>query len=114
MDEKAAVAQLADLLSEEFDALGAITENDRLGNVKLREKSVETVQLLTLLQECIVLCETLQSELISDLDILGARHVALLEGANLDRVRRAKEANLALRWHHLEDLLDHLLEFARD
>ena len=114
MDEKAAVAQLADLLSEEFDALGAITENDRLGNVKLREKSVETVQLLTLLQECIVLCETLQSELISDLYILGARHVALLEGANLDRVRRAKEANLALWRHHLEDLLDHLLEFARD
>lgn len=90
MDEEAAVAQLADLLGEEFDALGAITENDRLGNVKLREKSVEAVQLLTLLQKGIVLRETFQSELISDLDILGARHVALLEGADLNRVCRAK------------------------
>ena len=114
MDEEAAVAQLADLLGEELDALSTITENDSLGNVKLGEESVEAVQLLALLQEGVVLREALQGQLISDLDVLRAWHVALLEGANLDWVSCAKEANLAIHGHHLKDLLNHFLELTRD
>ena len=114
VDEEAAVAQLADLLGEELDALSTITENDSLGNVKLGEESVEAVQLLALLQEGVVLREALQGQLISDLDVLRAWHVALLEGANLDWVSCAKEANLAIHGHHLKDLLNHFLELTRD
>ena len=114
VDEEAAVAQLADLLGEELDALSTITENDSLGNVKLGEESVEAVQLLAFLQEGVVLREALQGQLISDLDVLGAWYVALLEGANLDWVSCAKEANLAIHGHHLKDLLNHFLELTRD
>ena len=114
VDEEAAVAQLADLLGEELDAFSTITENDSLGNVKLGEESVEAVQLLAFLQEGVVLREALQGQLISDLDVLGAWYVALLEGANLDWVSCAKEANLAIHGHHLKDLLNHFLELTRD
>ena len=38
---------MADFAGEEFDSFGAIAEDDCLGDVKLGEKRVETVKLLT-------------------------------------------------------------------
>lgn len=70
MNEEARVAELTDLLSQELDSLRAIAENDSLRNVKLREKGVEAVKLFLLLQERVILGQTLQCQLISDFDVL--------------------------------------------
>ena len=55
MNEEAGVAELTDLASQQLDSLRAIAKDDSLRDVKLREESVEAVELLALLQESIVL-----------------------------------------------------------
>jgi predicted oxidoreductase len=94
------VAQLGDLLGEEFDTVGGVTENNRLVDLQLLgkvsaslqllavhayrahlgEKSIETVNLLTLLHKRIVLRDTSQSELLHQVDLVGFSHVAILRG----------------------------------
>lgn len=71
MNKEARVAELTDLLSQELDSLRTIAENDSLRNVKLREEGVEAVKLFLLLQERVILGQTLQCQLISDFDVLG-------------------------------------------
>jgi len=112
VNEEAAVAELADFLGEHLDSLGAVAENDGLRDVELGEERVEAVELLALLQEGVVLGQTLQRQLISNLDVLGSWHVALLERADLYGVSRTEQANLAIDGHHLQNLLNHLLELA--
>jgi len=70
------------------------------------------VQLLSLLQEGIVLRQTLQCQLVSDLDVLGLFDVALLELTNFYRVSCTEQANLAIVRAHLQYLLNDLLEFS--
>ena len=72
------------------------------------------MQLLPLLQEGIILGETLECQLLSNLDVLRLWHVPLLERADLHGVGCAKESYLAVIRHHLKDLLDDLLEFSRN
>jgi len=55
VNEEAGVAELTDLASQQLDSLRAIAKDDSLRDVKLREESVEAVELLALLQESIVL-----------------------------------------------------------
>jgi uncharacterized protein with von Willebrand factor type A (vWA) domain len=55
---EAGVAQLRDLFGKEFDAIGRVAENDRLINLQLREKCVETVDLLPFLDVGVVLSDT--------------------------------------------------------
>ena len=90
MNEEARVAELTDLLSQELDSLRAIAENDSLRNVKLREEGVEAVKLFLLLQESVILGQTLQCQLISDFDVLRRGHVSLLEGTNFDWICSAE------------------------
>ena len=72
------------------------------------------MQFLLLLKERIVLRQSFQSQLLSNLDVLRLWNVALLEITDLDRVRSTEECNLAVVWHHLKNLLDDLLELSRN
>ena len=114
MNEEARIAELADLPGEELDALRAVTENDSLRNIKLGEESVQAVKLLSFFEEGVKLSKTLESELISDLDVLGLRNITLLELTNLNWVCGAEESDLTIIWHHLKYLLNDFLELARD
>ena len=72
------------------------------------------MQLLPLLQEGIILGETLQCQFLCNLDVLWLWHVPLLERADLNRVSCAKKCNLAVIRHHLKDLLHDFLELSRN
>ena len=61
-----------------------------MGNIKLGEQSVEAVQLLSLLEEGVVLSQALQGQLVRDLDILRLRNISLLELTDLDWVSCTK------------------------
>ena len=114
MNEEARIAELADFPGEELDALRAVTENDSLRNIKLGEESVQAVKLLSFFEEGVKLSKTLESELISDLDVLGLRNITLLELTDLNWVCGAEESDLTIIWHHLKYLLNDFLELARD
>lgn len=114
VDEEARVAELTDFARQELHSLGRFAEDDGLRDVKLREERVQAVELLLLLEEGIVLRHSLQGQLVRDLDVLGRWHISLLEGTNLDGVRRAEQADLTIIWQHIDDLLDYFLELARD
>lgn len=112
VDEEAREAELTDLAGQQFHALGAVAEDDRLRDVQFGEQRVQTVELLALFQVSVVLSHSLQSQLVRDLDKLGLGHVALLKLPNLNRVGRTEEANLTVEWHHFQNLLHHFLELA--
>ena len=114
MDEEARIAELADFLRQKLYSLRAIAENDRLRDVELGEEGVQAVKLLSFLQEGVVLCESLQSQLIRDLDVLGFGDVALLELTNFDWICCTEKANLAVLRAHFQNLLHDLLELSRD
>ena len=105
---------MADLASQELHSLCTVAENDGLRDVQLGEQGVQAVELLTLLEECIELGQTLQRELVGDFEVLGVGDVALLEVADLDRVRCTEKTDLPVSWHHLKNVLDDLLELTRD
>ncbi len=73
VDKEAGVAKLANLAGKKLYTLGTVAKNDCLRNVQLGEQSVEAVELLTLLQKGVVLGQTLQSQLICNLDVLRSR-----------------------------------------
>ena len=114
MNEETRVAQLADFTGQQLDSLCTIAENDCLRDIKLGEKSIQAMELLTFLEESIVLSETLQSQLVRDLDVLGLRDVSLLELSDLNGVCRTEKTNLTIIRHHLQDLLHYFLEFSRN
>lgn len=114
MDEEAGVAKLTDFSSQELDSLRAVAEDDRLRDVQLGEQGVQTVQLFPFLQERVVLGQTLQRQLIRDLDVVRLGHVTLLELTDLDGVGRAEQADLAILRAQFQDLLHDFLELSRD
>src|SRR5205085_720985 len=59
VDVVARIAQLSNLLRQQFHALGGIAEDDRLVDLELREQSVQAVNFLTFLYKSIVLGDTL-------------------------------------------------------
>ena len=90
MNEEARIAELTDLSGQKFDSLRTIAKDDCLGNVELCKESVEAVELLPFLQESVVLSQSLQSQLIRDLNVLRFGDVALLELTNFDWISRAE------------------------
>lgn len=86
---KARISQLSDLLGEQLNTVHRIAENDGLVNLQLQQgvksnpilllpttdlgkQGVQAVNLLTLLDEGIVLGNTLQRELLHQVDLIGA------------------------------------------
>lgn len=72
------------------------------------------MKLFLLLEERVVLRQTLQRQFVSDLDVLRVWHISLLERADFDWIGCAEEANLTVSRAHFQDLLDDLLELTRD
>ena len=71
------------------------------------------MELLALFKEGVVLRQSLQGQLICNLDILWVGHITLLELTNFNWISCTEQANLAtLRAAHLQDLLDHFLELS--
>lgn len=72
------------------------------------------MELLALFEESVVLSETFKCQLVRNLNVLGVGDVALLEVTDLNWVGCAKQADLAVIWHHLENLLNDFLELSRN
>ena len=106
VDEEAGVAKLVNFLSEEFNSLCSVAENDCLRNVQLAEESVEAVELLSLFEERVVLSQTLESEFIGNADENGVGDVVLHKIFDLDRVRSTEHHNLPVVVHHGKNVLD--------
>lgn len=100
------VAKLSDLLSQKLDTVGGVAEDDGLVDLKLREEGVETVHLLLLLDEGVVLGDTTQGQLVHEVDFIRAGHVAVREIFDGQREGGGKEHNLAVLGVELEKLLN--------
>lgn len=61
---EARISKVCDLLGEQFDPVCRVAKDDRLVDLQLRKESIETVDLLTLLDECIILCNTAESQFV--------------------------------------------------
>lgn len=59
VDVEARVSQLSDLFGQQLNSFGVFTKNDCLVNVQLGEKSVQAVELFSLLEVCVILSYTL-------------------------------------------------------
>ena len=75
MRVEAAVSQLCNLLGEQFDTVGGITEDDGLVDLEFGEQSVESVYLRLLLHEGVVLGDASKGELVHQIDFVWFVHV---------------------------------------
>ena len=103
---EARVAQLGNLLGQELDTVGRVAENDRLVDLQLREESVEAVHLLLLLDERVVLRDTPQCQLVHEIDLVRASHVAVGEVLDGQGESGREEHDLAVLGVELQKLLD--------
>ena len=69
------VAQLSDLLRQQFHSLDRVAEDDALVDLQFGEESVEAVHFLFLLHVGVELCDASESELIHQVDGVGVIQV---------------------------------------
>ena len=105
MDEKTRVAELGDLLREQFHAFGGVAEDDGLRDVELREERVEAVELLLLFEVGVELGDALQSQLLGQADVVRLLDVLVGELFDFSRVGSTEELDLLLSGHDVDDLL---------
>lgn len=110
VDVEARVAEFGDLLGEQLDSLGRVTEDDRLIDLQLREESVQAVDLLLLLDIRIVLSDTLKSELLHQIDLIRVVHVLLDELVDGARESSRVEKDLSVGREIGDDRVEHVLE----
>ena len=110
MDVETAVSEFGDLLGEQLDAMHRVAEDDRLVDGKLGEQGVEAVNLLPLLDKCIVLRDTLQGELLHQVDDVRLFQELFLELLHRHRERGGVQANLPRRREVAQQFLNHRLE----
>ena len=118
MDEEAAVAQVDDLLRQQLHARHAVTEDDRLVDLQLREERVQRVHLLALLEEHVVLRHALQCQLVHGVDHHRVVHVAIAEALHHVRERRREQHDLTLLrqqvLHHRQEVVrQHLVRLVQ-
>ena len=77
VDVEAREAELGDLLREQLHARHAVAEDNRLVDLQLGEERVQAVNLLALLHESIELRDTLQRQLVHEVDLVGIRQEPL-------------------------------------
>ena len=106
MAVEARVAQLRDLLGQKFDAVGRVAEDDGLVDLELGEERVETVHLLLLLDEGIVLRDAAQGELVHEVDLVRADHVLVAEILDREGEGGGEEHDLAVLGVKLEQLFN--------
>lgn len=113
VDVVAAVAQLGNLFREQFDTLRRIAEDDRLVDLELREERVETVHLLALLHERVVLRDALQRQLLHQVDLVRIAQMLLHEVLHAQWECRGEQQDLALLWQSHYDMIQHAFEVLR-
>ena len=103
---EARVAELGDLLGQQLDSVGGVAEDDGLVDLELGEKGVQAVDLLLFLDESVVLGDTAQGELVHEVDLVGAGHVAVGEVLDREGEGGGEEHDLAILGVELKELLD--------
>uniref|UniRef100_A0A182JGA4 Uncharacterized protein n=1 Tax=Anopheles atroparvus TaxID=41427 RepID=A0A182JGA4_ANOAO len=109
----AAVAQLGDLFRQQLDTLRRVAEDDRLIDLQLREERVQAVHLLALLHEGVVLRDTLQRQLLHQVDLVRIAQMLLHEVLHAQWECRREQEDLALLWQSHYDMIQHALEVLR-
>lgn len=110
MDIVAGVTELGDLLRQQLDTLGGVAEDDRLIDLQLREERVQTVHLLSLLYERVVLCDTLQGQFVHQIDLVRVLEVLAHELLHRDGKGGREEKNLSLQRQIANESVEHTLE----
>lgn len=113
MDVVTAVAKLGNLFRQQFDTLCRIAEDDRLVDLELGKQGVKAVHLLPLLDERVVLCDTLQGELLHQVDLVWLAQMLFHEVLHAQWECRREQQNLALFWQFHYDMIQHALEVLR-
>ena len=110
---EARVAQLGDLLREQLNTGRAVAEDDGLVDLQLAEQGVETVDLLLLLNERVVLGNSAERQLVHQVDLVRVAHVLVFERLhNIGEGCREKH-DLPILRVELQKLLDGDGEFRR-
>jgi hypothetical protein len=86
VNEETGIAELRDLLGQEFHSLCRVAENNGLVYLQFREKGVETMQFFFFLQVGIELGHSLEGQLLHQVDELRLGDKSLLEFLDLERV----------------------------
>ena len=81
---EARISEFRDLSSEQLDTSHAVAENDRLIDLKLAEERVQAVNLLLLFDKGVVLGDTLERELLHEVDDIRFAQVLVLEVLHSD------------------------------
>lgn len=79
MDVETGVTQLGDLLREQLHPIDGVAENNGLVDLQLGEKSAQTMDFLPLLHERVKLSNSLQSQLVHEIDHVGFTEKPVLE-----------------------------------
>ncbi len=96
VDVVAGVAQLGDLLGQLLHPLSRVAEDDALVDLQLGgEERVEAVHLLLLGDECVVLRDALERQLVHQVDLVGVAHVLPQEGFHRQREGGGVEQHLS-------------------
>lgn len=103
---EAGVSQLGDLLGKKLNAVGGVTKNDRLVDLKLGEEGIQAVDLLLFFNKGVVLSDTTERELVHEVDLIRIRHVLDRERLNGTRECSAEKHDLTVFWVELEEVLD--------
>ena len=108
---EARVSKLSDLLGEEFDTGGGVAEDDGLVDLETGEERVQAVNLLLLLNECVVLSDTAEGQLVHQVDLVRVVHVLVHKLFDNDGESCTEEHNLAIFGVEGEQLVDCGREF---
>ena len=97
VDVVARIAELSDLLRQQFDAVDRVAENDTLVDFQFREQCVQAVHLLSLLNVRIKLCDTAERQFVHQVDAVGTWYEFLAEILNGDWKGRTEQTDLMFR-----------------
>lgn len=106
----ATVAQFGDFFRQQFDTLRWIAEYDRLIDLQFREQCVQTMDLLALLHECIVLCDTFERELFHQIDFIWITQMFVHKIFHAERECGRKQKNLQFFWQFHDYMIQHAFE----
>lgn len=108
---EARVSELGDFLGEQLNAVGRVAEDDGLVNLQFGEQGVETVDLLLLFYESVILSDAAEGELIHEVDLERIGHVLVGKFLNRHGKRSREQHELTVEGMIAEDLLDGAGEF---
>ena len=122
VDEEGRVAELCQLLCQEFDPGHGVAEDHRLIHVQLSKEGIETGNLLSLLHKRIVLCDTLEGQLFHEVHLVGVVEVAITKVFDGNGEGGGQQHNLSRSSHVRQHLLhqdrefggEHLIRFIQD